>query len=928
MAWIGFVDAATQLVNPVASYGEGLEYLRNIKISVLADETSGRGPVGTAIRENRPVWCNDFLHDPNTSPWHEGAARFGWASVAALPLLREGKPFGSLGLYSDRPFAFGQDMCRLLCEMAEDINFAFGNFAREEKRQATEEKNRQLAAIVEYSDDAIISKDTSGIITSWNQGAEKVYGYMEGEVLGKSVNLLVPPECGDEVPRFLELIKRDENIEHYETVRKRKDGVKINVSITISPLKDNEGNIIGASTIARDITEQKRAMELEVAMVAAEAANQAKSSFLATMSHEIRTPMNGVVGTVDVLRRTSLRPDQEELVEIIHDSAQGLLAIINDILDFSKIEAGKMELDFKPVALGELLESVCMGLMPVAEGKSVELVCFTDPRLPDWIHTDPVRVRQIVTNLVSNAIKFSSGQGRSPVVCVRTTRDSDYALTITVADNGIGMTREVLGNLFKPFTQADGSITRRFGGTGLGLSICKELVTMLDGALEVESTPGEGSIFRVALPCQAPETLPHSAERPDLSGLDCMVVSESDRTNEYWGAYLEHAGAQVASAQTFEDAATQLCSKRPSSVCVIVIDCLRRKVDGAAVQAAFSACPGRLHYVLVMAGSGDQVRQDAEGVFSMYGNIVRRDVLLRAAALAGGRPVPNAQVDDDVREGRLVAPSVEEARKKGRLILVAEDNEINQKVIRHQLATLGFACEIADNGAKALALCRSGKYALLISDLHMPVMDGYKLAEAIRREEAGGEHLPIIAFTANVSKGERGRCEKIGMDGYLTKPAPMDKLESTIHKWIPAAEHQDGPSSMRNTFSQEGAVEEAETSSAARVLDTSVLAALVGDDPALISDFLTDYLGSVSKASSEIQAAFAGEDWRAIGAVTHRLKSSSRSVGALDLADNCEQLEHSAKASDGDAVTRLMPEFEANVARAVNAIVDKWRSEP
>ncbi len=665
-----------------------------------------------------------------------------------------------------------------------------------------------------------------------------------------------------------------------------------------------------------DVTERKRAAQLEFEVLAAEASNRAKSAFLATMSHEIRTPMNGVVGTVDVLRQTALQTDQLELVDIIRDSAMGLLGIINDILDFSKIEAGKIEVELLPLILGDLVESVCATLNPVALDKGVELLCYCDPSLPDWVLSDSVRLRQILTNLIGNAIKFSAGQKPVPRVKVRAEKTAGGQLRLIVADNGIGMSTEVVGSLFKPFTQADGSITRRFGGTGLGLSICKGLAEMLNGVIEVSSRPDYGSVFTVTFPMELPEDFHQPPHRPGLHGVTVLLLSgDSERISD-WRTYLEHAGAEVQMPGPLASMATSMPQEAISSELVVLLDAAHERAPLPEIRKVCGEPHPNTRYLLIATGQSRFIRQEDTDAYLMNTDILRRDALLHAVALACGREKPMVETRRAMLPEVVLPPSLEDAVAQGRLILVAEDNDINQKVIRHQLAIMGFACEIAANGEEALLLWRTHRHALLISDLHMPVMDGYTLASAIRAEEAAGEHIPIIAFTANISKGERERCAEAGMDGYLTKPAPMDMFKLMLEKWLPSLPFQPEMTTGRTSGRQEEVLEEL----IMPILDTSILAEMIGNDPALIAEFLADYLGSLSKSAAEIRAAAAEEDWSTVGSTAHRLKSSSRSVGAAPLGDCCEQLEKAGKCGDAAAVTEIMATFERLTTATVNAI--------
>jgi PAS domain S-box-containing protein len=698
----------------------------------------------------------------------------------------------------------------------------------------------------------------------------------------------------------------------FDWMHQKLDGEQFPVEVGLTSI--HMGARILLLVVWHDLTERNQIMqELERARDEADAANRAKSTFLATMSHEIRTPMNGVLGTVDVLRQTPLSPEQADLAGIIHDSAHSLLTIINDILDFSKIESGKMELDYVPIAIEEVVASACSALSPVAQEKGVALNFYADPKLPGRIMSDPVRLRQIVNNLLGNAIKFTAGQSRPAEVKVRVLRDNEKQLRLVVSDNGIGMKAEDSAGLFAPFKQADSSITRRFGGTGLGLSICKNFVEMLGGSISVESQYGEGSVFTVILPVHSGEDGPVPAELPRLQGVDGVILGPDPDTVSDWHTYLAHAGASMAEAANIDEAA-RLVRGQSSPASIMVIDCTHGKPRPVGMQEVFGDCPGKIHCVIVETGGRRSVRREGESVIVLCSDVTYRETLIHAVALAAGRVAPERLEETDENADRVIAPSMEEAKAQGRLILVAEDNEINQKVIRYQLASMGFACNIASNGQEALVLWRSGDYALLITDLHMPVMDGYSLAMTIRREEGGHAHIPIIAFTASISRDELGKCTAAGMDGHLTKPAPMDKFKSILNEWLP-------PAKARNT-AQPSTNEETPMETSLPVLDTRVLEGIVGSDPATIAEFLDDYLGSLGNAAAEIRASLAENDLKRTGALGHRLKSSSRSVGAMRLGGCCEKLERAGKTDDEKALSLLAPEFEQDVSDTISAIVN------
>src|SRR3989338_3954069 len=546
-----------------------------------------------------------------------------------------------------------------------------------------------------------------------------------------------------------------------------------------------------------------RTAELAHAWLEAEQANSAKSNFLATMSHEIRTPMNGVIGMIDVLQQSSLNGAQMEMANIIHDSAFALLAIIDDILDFSKIEAGKVQIDYSPMDVAGTVEGVCETLTPLALEKGVELTLFTDPNIPSQVMGNAGRLRQILVNLANNAIKFSSGQQRQGKVSVRAvlaeSTPEQVTLEFRVADNGIGMDAATQARLFAPFTQADSTTTRIYGGTGLGLAISRQLANIMGGTIAVRSEPGEGSMFSVRLPFKL---LPDGGRdlsrqdelaglKPDLlAGLPCLVADGSGSMADVFAAYLERAGAVVERAEGLA-AIQQWIAGRPPGLCVVVIhtEGVHPLLD--ELRAAARARPNLdVRFVAIERGGRRQCRVVAADLVCLDAEVMHRRAFLDAVAIAAGRAKQSAPEDKHGDVKAKSALSREDARRQGSLILVAEDNEINQKVIRQQLMLLGQTADIANNGREALERWLSGDYAILFTDLHMPAMDGYELTAAIRAAEkadSGKTRIPIIAFTANALKGEAERCIAIGMDDYLSKPVQLVNLKAMLEKWLPVA---------------------------------------------------------------------------------------------------------------------------------------------
>jgi PAS domain S-box-containing protein len=659
--------------------------------------------------------------------------------------------------------------------------------------------------------------------------------------------------------------------------------------------------MIGTS---RDITARKQIED------AALAGSRAKSEFLANMSHEIRTPMNGVIGMVDVLMQTELNSAQKRIVRTIHDSSLGLLHILNDILDYSKIEAGKLDMEHIPIHLRDVVESVVQLMINVAIGRQVQLSLFVDTELPVWIYSDATRLRQILFNLLGNALKFiAQAEGHvmlhvHPVVCA----DGISCIQFRVIDNGIGMSEEVQARLFQPFTQADATTARKFGGTGLGLSITQRLVEMMHGRIFVRSTAGTGSEFVVELPQQAAPPGPLLSVEPELTGVSVLVVTAHQ--SELLRCYLESAGAAVTLLADLSEVSARLKFLPAGTLLLLDVE-----EDGKAALTTVHVDSVRV-VQLVKRG----VSSPSHDITVQAQPLFLHD-LIYGAALACGRVAAADSIPLVERRAQPRPPalSVEEAQAMHRLILLAEDNEINREVMHEQLRLLGYTAEVAEDGLIALNMWRSGRYALLLSDCHMPNMDGFELTRAIRNEEQG-THLPVIAVTANAMQGEAELCRAHGMDDYLSKPLRLNELGPMLQKWLPLIGVSDlsrrADRSMPDCR-QSVSVERVHLP----VWDEQALSRSIGDKPEMQRRLLEKFLLNARERIAVILAESSSADTLARSA--HALKSAARTVGAMQLGELCHELETAERqvADSGRVLTgKLQLAFDA-VERQIQAFL-------
>ncbi|CAO3423425.1 response regulator [Azospirillum doebereinerae] len=801
-----------------------------------------------------------------------------------------------------------------------------------ERTRELSESRMQINAMLEASPVGVCAYDADGAIVRTNQRMAELLGIPRDSLAGTAIATLF---TATETPAPSALFSGSP-LRDAEVTLRHADGSTIWALMSVDPatLDGREVRLCWFYDITRRKLAEQR---IDAAREQAELANQAKSAFLATMSHEIRTPMNGVIGMLGLLERSDLTAQQRATTATMRESAASLLRIIDDILDVSKIEAGKMDIERVALSVAALVEGVADTLAPAARAKGLALLSYVDPAIPPVLFGDPVRLRQILFNLAGNAVKFTE-TGRIVLrAALGDMRDGTAALRIEVADTGIGIPDSARRRLFQPFTQAESSTSRRYGGTGLGLSISRRLAALMDGEIGMESKPGIGSTFWLALPLGRPALEPAEADPAGadetaggigLGGLTVLLAVPDDTERSFLGCYLEAAGARVLPAATSGELTIQTRALREAGSVVVMDEAFHgtgiAKLDGGTGEP-------RQPVVLLLHGTGNERRGDRAVPLERP---VRRLSLLRAV-LAAGRSVPPATAPSLPAAtpapafppaGRCAAapvpclpltPSVDEALAQGRLILVAEDNPVNRKVLLMQLQSLGCAAEMTDGGAEALAAWQGKRrYALLLTDVRMPEMDGFELTRRIRAAEsagtgpAGSHRLPIVAVTANASPADIESYRAADMDDVLSKPLDLPQLAAALARWLPSA-----PPPMRPPSP---CLPRPVADPARRVpIERAALHTLCGGDAALIAELLSDFVGSSREIVAGLDAATAAGDPDRLRAGAHNLKGAALNAGAAPLAEAARALEQAA--ADGTPWPRLT-ELAESVRDAFGAV--------
>jgi PAS domain S-box-containing protein len=884
---------------------------------------------------------------------------FGLAEYVVFPLGGEPKnPFGLLvaGNTADnlQYYTRIQPDSEFMVGLANLAGLATTTINNMNSYQALRESEEKYRTLFEDSRDAIYITTPAGGFVDVNQATLDLFGYARAEMMRLNVReVYVDP--ADRF-RFQRAIEQASSVRDFEVKLKKKNGTEMECLISATAQWSKDGSVLAYQGIVRDITERKRAERLlaeysrtleqeveqrtaelahatrqaEEARAVAEQANQAKSGFLAMMSHEIRTPMNAVIGMTSLLLDTTLTSEQRNFVETIRRSGDTLLTIINDILDFSKIEAGRMELENQPFVLRDCLEGALDLLAPKAAEKGLELACIVEANVPVAVFGDVARLRQILVNLLGNAVKFT--ETGEVVLTVRRDKGpgvgpESAVLHFAVRDTGIGIPKAQMELLFEPFSQMDVSITRRYGGTGLGLAICKRLSEMMGGSIwaESEGLPGKGSIFYFTLQTQAAPVRPHpyvQPTQPDLGGRRVLVVDDNATNRQVlrlqaqaWGMLPRCTGSPTEALDWF---------RQDEAFDVAILDMQMPEMNGLELASEIR----RLRDAplpLVMLTSLGLRESDTEGVDF-------------AACLT--KPVKASQLynvlvglfAEETRPGQrreLVTRPLFDAQMGQRLplrILVAEDNAINQQVALSFLERLGYRADVAANGQEVIQSLWRQPYDVVLMDVQMPEMDGLEATRCIRRmspSELAAQAQPrIIAVTANALGEDRQDCLAAGMEDYISKPIQVSELVAALSKCqprLPPGARWEAPPTVQALGVGTPASEESP-----EVLDPRALrqlrATLGSQADAMLPELIEGFYEDTTRLMVQARQALRQEQANDLRRVAHSLKSTSATFGARMLSDVARELE--ARACDGrfEGAASLIEQAQAELARARAAL--------
>jgi len=817
-----------------------------------------------------------------------------------------------------------------------------------DRRRVQAELNRQkqfFESLVLHSPAAIVVLDNNERIISCNPAFEELYGYKSEEILGGELDALITTnETYTEARQFTQQVMS--GTVHALGKRRRKDNSLVDVEIFGVPVFV-AGEKTGTLAIYHDISELMQARR------EAEEASRTKSEFLANMSHEIRTPMNGVIGMLELALDTLLTSEQRDYLETSLHSAESLLTLLNDILDFSKIEAGRLELENIHFSLRNAVEDVAYTLAKRAQDKGLEMACLIHPDLSSDLRGDPGRLRQILVNLVGNAIKFTH-QGEIVIHAEPIEEAENYAVIhFGVQDTGIGIPLERQGAVFDRFTQADGSTTRKYGGTGLGLTISKQLVDAMGGRIGVESSPGIGSTFWFDLkfekqPREKPHTAPLTLGPVNLMQARILIIDDNQTNRMVLTRNMEALGSRVDAVPSGAKGLETLrnAHRAGDPYHVVLLDMQMPGMDGEQTARAIKNDPAvkdvKIIILTSMGQRGDAARLKALGCSGYLLKPAKQQMLFDTIVTVLGQ-------EEEQGQGIITRHTISEQRKSGLRILLAEDNPINQKLALILLQKAGYSVDAVETGAQALEKIQANPYSAVLMDVQMPEMDGLEATHQIRElEKNTGQHIPIIAMTAHAMQGDRERCLEAGMDDYVTKPLEPKVLFNALDRWTQTADSLATTQEAQDYSAPESAfgmdldddlfgesappasgpkkkaapVFQAVSSPDALPVDFEAALPHFADDRDFMLEMFKQYKDQLQKHVDEIRSALQEQDANRLSRLAHNFKGVSLNFSANTLANITLNIEELCKREDLTDAPFLVAQLETEAHRVADFLTN------
>jgi PAS domain S-box-containing protein len=729
--------------------------------------------------------------------------------------------------------------------------------------------------------DVVFQTDEKGKWVFINSYWTDITGWTHEESLGKSYRSFIhPDDLNINDSNFEQILQKRTNFNRYQVRIRTKAGNFIWVEAYSKLFYSESGKILGLYGIYTDITDRKNSeLELIKTKETAEEAARAKSEFLATMSHEIRTPMNGVLGMTGLLLETNLTPEQREYIETIRVSGDTLLTLINDILDFSKIESGKMELEENPFEIKECIEDAFELLAPEAVKKRLDLLHLINSDVPDFIIGDVTRLRQVLVNLVNNAIKFTEKGEIFVSVDKIQQEDNDIVLQYSVKDSGIGIPNDKLQKIFQSFTQVDSSTTRKYGGTGLGLAICKRLVELMGGKIWVESVKGEGSTFYFTIKTKISHINPPKiflkSSLPALKNKRVLIVDDNDTNLQILTLQCRNWGMIPRAASRGEDALAWLANNDPFDIAIL--DMLMPEMDGMELSRRIRELRTKEELPIIMLTSAGTLDVDKSETKILLSALVSKPI--KQSQLYN--IIVNTILKDDkieIEKEKNVVLNKELSKSFPIKILVAEDNIINQKLILKILSQLGYKADVVGNGIEVIETLKRQRYDLILMDIQMPEMDGLEATRYINANWKSDEKPTIVAMTANVMHGDKDKCINAGMDDYLGKPVLIEDVQKIIIKWA--------------NFAKTRKVVKRRNIKTSLMLDSDIIYGLKElDDSNNFKEVINLYLEVAPALIDDIKLSFKKQEFDNLKKSAYNLKRASLNLGANRLAEVCLKVE-------------------------------------